>query len=225
MALLAFPALLASEDAGLHGEHWWAYALSGVAVLTAVWLAATADPQRDTTRHGANTSPEATLPALGLPRAPAHEILAAIAILTLAAAAIHAAVIGEHFAESRLFGIFFAVAASLQSLWALLVGLAPSRPLLLLGAAGNASIILVWILSRAIGVPFGPQPWTREPVGELDLFASIFEALAVYLTLALLSRPASLPPRLSRVSLAAAGLALTVAFVIGWLLLSGGGGH
>jgi hypothetical protein len=62
-------------------------------------------------------------------------------------------------------------------------------------------------------------------VGGLDFFASMFEALAVYLSLSLLLRPAPLPRGPLRLSQGTKGLAVTVAFVVGWLVLLSGGGH
>jgi len=89
----------------------------------------------------------------------------------------------------------------------------------------ETAIILLWILSRTSGVPVGPEPWTPEPVGQLDLFASMFEALAIYLSLLLVLGPAPLPRGPLRLSQGTRGLAVTVAFVVGWIVLLPGGGH
>ena len=41
----------------------------------------------------------------------------------------------------------------------------------------NAAIVLLWIVTRTSGVPFGPRPWHAEAIGSLDLFATIVEAV------------------------------------------------
>jgi hypothetical protein len=48
-------------------------------------------------------------------------ILGALAALSVGAAAIHFAVIFEHFGESMLYGVFFLVIAWAQLIWAALV--------------------------------------------------------------------------------------------------------
>jgi hypothetical protein len=62
-------------------------------------------------------------------------------------------------------------------------------------------------------------------VAGLDFFASMFEALAVYLSFSLLLKPAPLSRGPLRLSQGTGGLAVTVAFAVGWLVLLSGGGH
>jgi hypothetical protein len=209
----------------MHNQQWWIYVFSAGLVLTAAWLAVTVDPQAGDARSGQQVGARSLLLGIGSRLAEGDAVLAACAVLTLGAAAIHAAVIGDHFEESGLFGTFFVLATLLQLGWAAVVFIAPSRALVVLGVAGNAALILVWILSRTRGLPVGPEPWTREAVGGLDVFSSMFEALAVYLSLSLLLRHAPLPRGPLRLSQDIGGLALTVAFVVGWLVLLSGGGH
>ncbi len=118
-----------------------------------------------------------------------EESVAAAALLAGAAGVIHASVIEEHFKEATLFGIFFAVAAVFQLLWAASVLTWPRRRLLAVGAAGNAAIMLVWFASRTVGLPIGPEPWTREAITFLDLLATIFEGGVVLLAASLRSKP------------------------------------
>jgi MFS family permease len=99
-------------------------------------------------------------------------------LLTTAAAAIHFAVTPQHFDEDWAFGVFFAAAAWVQILWALLVVRSGHRRLLLTGVAGNLAIALVWAASRTTGLPVGPEPGTRETVEFIDVLATGFEILA-----------------------------------------------
>jgi hypothetical protein len=115
---------------------------------------------------------------------------AALAMLSLAAAAIHFAVIGEHFAEYAAFGIFFSVVGWLQALWAVGVMVLPTRRVLLAGLVGNAVVVLVWIVSRTAGLPLGPDPGIAEPAAFVDVLSTILEVATVAGTAVLLARRA-----------------------------------
>jgi hypothetical protein len=210
-----------------HSEYqlWWVGLWSAGFVLTVAWFAVTSDRQAGDARAGQQLGGRSPLPDRGSWRTEGDAVLAASVVLTLGAAAIHAAVIRDHFEESRLFGTFFVLATLLQLTWAAAVFIVPSRTLVVLGAAGNTALILVWILSRTSGLPVGPEPWTPEPVGGLDLFASMFEAVAVYFSLLFLLRPAPLSRGPRHLSQKTWGLAATVAVVVGLLILLSGGGH
>jgi hypothetical protein len=104
------------------------------------------------------------------------------------AAAIHAAAIGPHLEESRLFGTAFAVMAVAQGAWMAGILVAPSSHRYLLGAALNGAVALTWLLSRTVGLPLGPHPGVAEPVGAMDAFATVAEILAVVGSLALAPR-------------------------------------
>lgn len=84
--------------------------------------------------------------------------------------------------------MFFAVAAVFQLLWAASVLTWPRHRLLVVGATGNAAIMLVWLASRTVGLPVGPEPWTREAITFLDLLATIFEGGVVLLAASLRSK-------------------------------------
>lgn len=102
-----------------------------------------------------------------------------LALLSTGAALLHFALLWEHFQEYVLFGVLFALTALLQLAWSALVLRRPSRPLLQAGALGNLGVAIVWLLSRTVGLPFGPEPWTPEPVGVADSLATAFEVLIV----------------------------------------------
>lgn len=136
----------------------------------------------------------------------AHE---GLALLSASVAAIHFAVVSEHFDEFALFGVLFAATAILQLVWAALVLQRPSRPVLLMGAIGNGGVASVWLLSRIAGLPVGPEPWTPEPVGIGDVVATVLEVGLVVGALALLRGDGlGLAPRAGRT--ASWALALTL---------------
>ncbi len=78
--------------------------------------------------------------------------------LSLAAALIHLWVTPEHFEEWWGYGAFFLVGAFAQGLYSAALLRWPSQLLLLLGLIGNSSIILIYLLTRTVGIPlFGPE--------------------------------------------------------------------
>jgi hypothetical protein len=106
-------------------------------------------------------------------------IRATLSLLSGAAAAIHFAVIGDHFDEYWAFGVFFLVVAWFQAAWAVLVVAYPSRPLLLIGAIVNAAIVAVWLWSRTAGLPIGPEAGEPEAAQFIDVVATVAEFLLV----------------------------------------------
>ena len=107
-------------------------------------------------------------------------------LLSAGAAAIHFAVIADHFDEWWAYGVFFAVAAWLQILWAIALGASVSRWLLLAGLVGNTIVVAVWAISRTSGFPVGPHAGTAESVAFIDVLATSLEVLIVAGSLLLL---------------------------------------
>ena len=109
-------------------------------------------------------------------------------VLSAGAGAIHFSVIQSHFEEYWAFGVFFATAAWLQILWAMWVVARPGRGVALVGIAINGAITAVWVVSRTVGIPFGPEPGVTEAAEFVDVAATSLQILAVLGALALLSR-------------------------------------
>jgi hypothetical protein len=101
------------------------------------------------------------------------------AFASLGAGLIHLAVVSEHVAEWWLYGVFFLALGAVQIAWAVqtMEGDALSVPRLF--ATVNAAVIGLWVVSRTIGLPVGPEPWAAEPVGRADVVASALEAVVV----------------------------------------------
>src|SRR5215469_5850451 len=98
-----------------------------------------------------------------------------LASLSFGAAAIHFAVVFEHFNAYVLYGVFFLIVAWAQMIWAAVVLWRPSRTWLSLGIAGNAIILAVYLASRMTGLPFGPDKGHTEAFGGLDVVCGILE--------------------------------------------------
>ena len=116
-------------------------------------------------------------------------IAGGLAALSAGAAAIHFAVIFEHFNEYVLYGAFFLVISWAQAIWAAVVLWRPSRTWLWLGIAGNAIIVAVYLASRTTGLPFGPDKSHPEAYGALDVVSIILELALIAGCAALLWRP------------------------------------
>lgn len=118
------------------------------------------------------------------------------AFFSIAAAFIHSYVIPEHLNEWWGYGAFFIAATVLQGLYGLVVLMQPwryekdgsvrtnnagyERPLYLLGIAGNAAVIGLYIVTRTIGIPlFGPEAGEVEPVTAVGVLSKTTEVLTV----------------------------------------------
>lgn len=149
------------------------YGIVAVGVVVVIFLLA---PGRGTTDHHRPRSSAGLTPGTfsgSSSGRPAPAVLVASAC-SLTAAGVHAAVGPEHFGECLALGLFFVLAAIAQVAWPVAVLRLPSRELLLLGVIGNAAVVVLWILTRTVGLPFGLLPGPEE-VGTLDILASTAE--------------------------------------------------
>jgi hypothetical protein len=116
-------------------------------------------------------------------------LLGGLASLSVGAAAIHFAVVFEHFEEYALYGAFFLVISWAQLIWPAVLIWRPSRLWLWLGIAGNAGVIAVYAASRTVGLPFGPDLHHAESIGALDVVSCVLEFGLIVGCAALLWRP------------------------------------
>jgi hypothetical protein len=119
----------------------------------------------------------------------ARPYLLGLASLSAAAAAIHFAVVFEHFTDDTLYGVFFLVLSWAQLIWPAVLLWRPSRLWLWLGMAGNAAVLAVYIASRTVGLPFGPDLHHPESLGALDVMSCILEFALITGCAALLWKP------------------------------------
>lgn len=100
----------------------------------------------------------------------------AAAGLSLLAALIHLWVMLEHFLHWWGYGAFFLVSALAQGLLGVLILRWPaSRPISLAGIAGNLTIIVLYVVSRTWGIPFGPSIGHTEDPEILGMSATAAE--------------------------------------------------
>lgn len=130
-----------------------------------------------------------TVPRIGVSEYGRRALLNSAALLTLAAAAIHFAVVPEHLREFTLYGALFICLGLAQAGLVVALVIRPSRRLFGLAAAGTLAVISLYVVSRTTGLPIAPQPWRPEPVGFVDVVCTLLEVVAVVLFLFLLRRP------------------------------------
>jgi hypothetical protein len=120
---------------------------------------------------------------------PAADLLRWVAaVASLGAAAIHFAVVGEHWQEWKPEGLFFGVLGWVQVFWAVAVLQVRSRALLLLGALGQLGVVVLWAVTRTVGLPFGPSAGEAEAASPIDIICCGLEAVAATAALLLLVR-------------------------------------
>jgi hypothetical protein len=144
------------------------------------------------------------------------------AFMLAAAALVHLALTPEHFAAWWVFGALFAIAAGLQLATAVVLLRRPARPAIVWTCVLNAGIVAVWVLSRATGLPFGPEAGSPEALGWMDVMTTVDELLVI----ALLSIEAGwiACSRNGRVARVCRGCGIALAVVL-TLAFAGGVGH
>lgn len=142
---------------------------------------------------------------------------AAAAALLLASAVVHLAVAPEHFHAWTAYGVFFVVCALAQLAAALLVLVRPTPALWRGVAVASAAVVVLWVVTRTSGLPFGPDRGQAEALGYADVFSSATEVAVAVLAAALARGARPLPALRSRLAVPAqalAGLALSAATVL-----------
>jgi hypothetical protein len=102
-----------------------------------------------------------------------------LAIMSFAAAVIHFAVAAEHFQQYWLFGVSMLVVAWLQGIWAVVLVVRPSRPLLQAGAILNAVVLAGYVITRTTGYAIGIAPREAGLSAFGAVFCAAFEAVVV----------------------------------------------
>ncbi len=115
------------------------------------------------------------------------------ASLTIETGLLHLIACSDHFREWWGYGVFFLIVALCQIVGGSALLVKSGRGLYLTGITGTAVILIVWGISRTVGVHIGPEGVAPEPIGLLDGACTLLEATVVCLLLRLLRRPPSAP--------------------------------
>ena len=158
---------------------------------------------------------------------PYADALLHLAGLSMVAGGIHAVVAAHHLTEYWLYGAGFVAMAVAQLGWGAWIYARPSRSGLHIGLALAAGIAALWLASRTVGLPIGPDASRPEAVGVADAAATASELLTAGLCAAFLASgaadwPRSLPSHLR--PLAPVAIALMMAG-LGAMLLGSGHAH
>lgn len=119
-----------------------------------------------------------------------YRVLGALSIVT---GALHAKALADHASHYWLFGVFFGILMCWQTGWGARAYRARLSPGALVAGAGvNVSVVVVWLISRTVGMPIGPWPGEAEAIGVIDAMASLDELAIAALVASLVSTPARL---------------------------------
>jgi len=129
----------------------------------------------------------------------------------LGSAVVHAAVIPEHLEEWTLAGEFFWLLVMAEAMVGVLVVRGDRSGPLQAAAWLSLATVVLWTVSRTIGLPTGPEAWEAEPVGVADLAATSLELASLGLALVLLRSRGRLRRPASSAHVRALGLASVVA--------------
>ncbi|HET7272509.1 MAG TPA: hypothetical protein VFI90_15660 [Rubrobacter sp.] len=114
--------------------------------------------------------------SVSYPASRSNPVLYAVAAFSLVAALTHLWVMPEHFEEWWGYGTFFLVCAVAQVLYVPVLMRWPTRKVLLSGVVGNCAVVLMYALTRTVGIPlFGPHAGEVEGAGFVDLCATSSE--------------------------------------------------
>ena len=107
----------------------------------------------------------------------------------VAAGALHGLVVESHLQEWAASGYFFLALSLLQIGAAMAIVAKPHRLVGLAAIGVNATALVVYVVSRTSGMPFGPDAGIAGPVGPADLISAIAELVAVAALVPLLNAP------------------------------------
>lgn len=121
--------------------------------------------------------------------------------LSAVASILHGVVTPQHFDEWWGYGAFFVIAAVAQMAYAVILLIAPwrydasgglradggwrvARAYCLIGVAGNAAIVALYVVTRTVGIPFfGPEAGEVEAIGVLDSISKLVELALIVILL------------------------------------------
>lgn len=104
---------------------------------------------------------------------------------------IHAAAGPSHYAEWWAYGLFFYAAATAQMVYGIVLATqgieakggwdAVRVRFYVVGIVGNLAIMTLWLVTRLVAIPLGPEAGEREAFGALDGASKTVELILVML--------------------------------------------
>jgi len=139
-----------------------------------------------------------------------HRRLLAAACL-FGAEAVHVSVIDQHLREWLPAGLFFLSLAVVEGMLGVALLAAPSSRAVRWAIWVSALAVAGWLVSRTLGLSFGPMHGMPTPVGRSDLVATLLEVMTVAVLLLRTSRAPAVLGLLSRRSSTALAIGTVVA--------------
>jgi hypothetical protein len=130
------------------------------------------------------------------PSSRTHDLRPLLVAGLVGSAAVHAAVVPEHLDQWPVAGAFFVLLFLVELALALAVLLRLDRLVLVVTAWVSAATLLLWLVSRSVGLPFGPEAGVSEAVGLPDVACCLLELVTLAAAVIVLRRW-SRPPRQS----------------------------
>ena len=137
---------------------------------------------------------------------------------SIAAGAINLAAAATIGSSNAQYLAFFTVVGVAQLAWAAVALARAPRWWLALGAAGTLVVVATWVVSRTVGLPFGPAAGITLPAHFPDSLATALEVVVVAGAAALLARGQGLARSVVR----SPGITAAAAVAAGALTLGGG---
>ena len=129
---------------------------------------------------------QARAEAIPAPR-PYFDAALHLCAISLIAGAIHAVAAPGHFGEHWLHGSVLLAIAVAQLGWGAWAYAAPSRATFRTGIGLAGGVAVLWLVSRTVGLPVGPDTWQPEAAGVADVAATALEALIALMCAAFLA--------------------------------------
>jgi hypothetical protein len=101
------------------------------------------------------------------------------AFASLGAGVIHGAVTPMHWRDWLPSGVFFAVLATFQLIWAFVAWSRPGTLVFAVGIAANAGAAALWVMSCIAGPPVGPSAGQPEAVGTAGIAVLLLQCYVV----------------------------------------------
>jgi hypothetical protein len=144
------------------------------------------------------------------------------AVLSATVGAVHFGYAPHHLSEDWAHGWFFLLLGAYELTFAVLIVTRPRRWLWASALVVGVGSVAVWVVSRTVGLPFGPEALRTEEASAPDIVCTVISAAVVLLAFVSLVAPRRLQrPVRDRVSLRfTAGAFATVAVIAGALVLT-----
>jgi len=171
------------------------------------------------------TRSEAAAPTSAVERRASEDALFVAGTLAAVAGLIHVKAMADHVGHYWLFGVLFGAVACAQIGWGVWIWRRPvSDRTLIAGAGGTLGVVVVWLVSRTVGLPIGPWAGEAEAIGVSDAIATLTELVLIAVAIAIVRPQGRVGVRFAWLS-GGHAVRLGIAFGSAGVLAAAFGGH